>query len=47
MNIDQLCDEQLLVARMVRSARRRGDFDMVSQYMVCWQRLDRMIKEQS
>lgn len=43
--IDQLCDEQLLIAQMVRSARRRGDFEMASQYMVCWRKLDRMIKE--
>lgn len=43
--IDQLCDEQLLIAQMVRSARRRGDFAMVSRYMVCWRWLDRVIKE--
>ena len=43
--IDQLCDEQLLIAQMVRSARRRGDFEMVSQYMVCWRKLDMLIKE--
>jgi hypothetical protein len=42
--IDQLCDEQLLIAQMVRRARRRGDFAMVSQYMRCWQVLDTMIK---
>lgn len=45
--IDQLCDEQLLIAQMVRQARRRGDFAMVGRYMACRRRLDGMIKEQS
>lgn len=43
--IEQLCDEQLLIAQMVRQARRRGDFAMVGWYMACWRRLDGMIKE--
>lgn len=45
MNIDALCDEQLLIAQMARSARRRGDFVMVSEYARCWRALDRLIKE--
>jgi hypothetical protein len=43
--IEQLCDEQLLIAQMVRQARRRGDFAMVGWYMACWRRLDGMIEE--
>ncbi len=45
--IDALCDEQLLMAQMIRNARRRGDFAMVREYMRCWQAQDNAIKEVS
>lgn len=45
MNIDALCDEQLLLALLIRNARRRGDFTMVAQYVRCWQAQDNAIKK--
>lgn len=43
--IDQLCDEQIDVCRLLRNAARRGDHALVAHYMACWRMIDRMIKD--